>query len=790
MSNKALQLSVKDLVDFSARRGDLFSDAGGPTHQEGLAVHKRVQAARDASWKKEYALKQTLAVQGYSVTLQGRADLLNPSGPVIIVEELKSTYLPMAQMAANKLELFWAQVQVYAYLHAQETGNLHAYELRLSLADVHSSRIETASRAASCNELERFTFNLLQDYLEWYKLITRRRLQAQQSAQALAFPHPLYRAGQYTLAATLYRAVQATHHLLIEAPTGTGKTLSTLFPAAKALGEALIQQVVFLSAKTSGQRQAQTTMEALQAAGLQADYLTLSAREKLCPCRNSEAEGLLDEQGVCRYTRGFYDRLPAARAACLKVFALSPEALACVSQRFQLCPFALSQHLVPWSTVVIGDYNYYYHPMIRLSHFAGGGAWLLLVDEAHNLPARARDMYSGRLSTTDLDHFARQQLSHDAEGKRLLGKFKKRLLQWAGEQAPVTTQLPPRLSALTNELAERLQLPAERRAEVLFEAEAADGQAERRPFYQFLTALQNFGATHRALWQSAGEGKHRHAQLSLFCMDAAAFLAEANQRARATVAFSATLSPGAFYQQILGLQHASYLKVESPFPATNQLTLRVDYIDTRWQQRQASVVELRELLVQIYRQKPGKYLAFFPSYEYLQLAYDGFTSAFADVNTLQQAAKNTTEVQKAFLAAFFESDQPVLGFAILGGVFAEGVDFRGEALHGAIIIGTGMPQPSVQQKLIGDYYAKHGFDGQRYAFQYPGLTRVQQSAGRVIRSETDRGLVVLVDPRFKRHDYAALLAARWQVLGCADKAALREAIADFWQEPDGEVLAD
>ena len=182
-----------------------------------------------------------------------------------------------------------------------------------------------------------------------------------------------------------------------------------------------------------------------------------------------EAEGLLDEQGVCRYTRGFYDRLPAARAACLKVFALSPEALACVSQRFQLCPFTLSQHLVPWSTVVIGDYNYYYHPMIRLSHFAGGGAWLLLVDEAHNLPARARDMYSGRLSTTDLDHFARQQLSHDAEGKRLLGKFKKRLLQWAGEQAPVTTQLPPRLLALTNELAERLQLPAERRAEVLFE---------------------------------------------------------------------------------------------------------------------------------------------------------------------------------------------------------------------------------------------------------------------------------------------------------------------------------
>ena len=774
-----LVLSVTELVEFAARSGDLYPEgAGGPTALQGVRAHQQIQRQRGADWQREVALKHRWALAGDDITLQGRVDLLNASAAPVIIEEIKTTLQPSAQLPPGKLALFWAQALVYAGLYQQLNGPCEWMELRLCIVDIARNQTETLSREIDGPAALAETERLLWIYLDWNRKVTERMARNRASARELAFPFDEYRPGQRALAADIYRTLRDGGALLAEAPTGTGKTVTTLFPACKALGESHVDQVLYLTAKTTSQRQVEATLQTLRQQGFELDSLTLCARDKLCPCRTGENDPRL-ANGNCGYTIGFWDRLPAAREDCLAVDTLDKAALLAIGHRHRVCPSALGFHLVPWATLIIGDYNYFYDPVTQLNSFTNGGAKrALLVDELHNLAERGRLMYSAQIDSQTLKTAAKATSTKVRRKCRQIA----RLMGGMEESPPVET-----LNTLVEHLRELLALQqaeaaasrdAQHQVAWLAEPEAPDDSAGLH-IYRFCVVAEHVGDGHHCQVRHH-DGKTR---VQLLCLDPSTALHDCQHKQKALIGFSATLSPMDFHRRLLGLAATTVLRqLPYPFPADNLLVLRCDYLDTRWQARQQNLPPLAELLAAVAAARPGKYLVFFPSYDYLASGHQAFASAFPEVRTLRQLPGSNQTQQLAFLDAFFGDAQPVLGFAILGGIFAEGVDFLGDALHGAIILGTGMPQPSEEQTLMAEHFQRQGLNAYQYAYQFPGWTRVLQTAGRVIRSANDRGVIVLVDPRFARGDFQALLPGHWRPKACRTHDAATQALTTFWAE--------
>ena len=784
----ALTLSVRDLVEFSARTGDLFFESsGGPTYLEGIAGHQQMQKSCGEHWQAEHSLKQTIQAEGCRVTLQGRVDLVNARGPWVIIEEIKTTYVAPERIAKEKMQLYWAQTKVYAYLYhlqhspAQDSAR---YEIHLSLFNVLTSEVQTQKQTISIDALEKFSHSLISIYLQWFNLVLEQRAQVKTSARELEFPHPRYRPGQHQFARTVYRTIRDQQQLLVEAPTGTGKTISTLFPAIKAIGEGIATQILYLTAKTSAQANALNTLSLLREQGLPIDFIVLSARDRTCPCRQADnqiSEKFFAADGRCCRTIGFYDRLPQARENCVKSQDLSPTHLEQIAEEFQLCPFALGLHLLPWMSTVICDFNYFFDPLVKIKSFDNAtDERVLLIDEIHNLPDRARDMFSAVLSTGQLANIGRNQGQANRKTKSVANRLSRKLLALS-ESADALKELPQGLLTMIAELIQILADINDNKTVDLFD-NATDQQTESiRELIRFHLISQIYGDSHRILIQTETKEKSKRVSLILRCLDAAPYLTTNYKNARAVIGFSATLKPTTFYQQVLGFdKEAQSVTLPSAFPPANLLVIRCDYIDTRWQQREFSRVELIEMIASVFRKKTGKYIVFFPSYDYLNQVYEKFYETFNDVPIIKQESASTDKERLAFLDNFLNSDEPALGFAILGGIFAEGIDYRADALHGVIIIGTGMPQPTHEQKLIQNYFECLGLNGFQYAYQFPGFTRVQQTAGRVIRSETDKGIVVLVDPRFKRPDYRRLMPGEWNIVGCTSNGEVEYQLARFW----------
>lgn len=777
---RLISLSVTDLVEFSARSGDLYPEnTGGPSALEGVLAHQRIQRARGSEWQRELSLKYRWQLDDWEIHLQGRLDLLSDTGASVAIEEIKTTLFPPPQLPPGKIALFWAQAQVYAALyHLLHRSESPEYDLRvgLTLVNLRDEQQETLWQPLTPQEAVAETERLLRVYLDWYRQVQERLTLIRIQAKKLAFPFPQYRPGQYELAADIYRVMRQGGALLAEAPTGTGKTLTSLFPACKALGEGLTDQVLYLTGKTTHQQQVENTLVQLREQKFALDCLTLCARDKLCPCRTGTND-VSQPDGTCSYTIGFWDRLPEARNECLRARTLNQTTLTAIGQRHRVCPFALDLHLVPWSTLVVGDYNYFFDPLVRLNAFErGGNKRVLLIDELHNLPERARAMYAAQLSSADMRALANER---GAEVKRICRRILRKWKTLANaEQLPeLIEQLEELNAAIATETSE---IPAQNA--LLNEVSEKD---IGREIYKFCVIYRSYiedkelSAGHRCVVQNTGNDL----RIQLICLDPAPALAQCYSEQKAIIGFSATLTPLPFYRQMAGLPPETHLRqLPYPFPAENLLTLRCDYLDTRWQARERSRNALVDMLLHVVRAKPGKYLVFFPSYEYLTSVYEHFCEQYADIRTVRQNAGSAANEQAEFLRVFFGDAEPALGFAILGGLFAEGVDYTGDALHGAIIVGTAMPQPGAEQNLMADYFTGKGLNPYEYVYQFPGFTRVLQTAGRVIRSERDKGVVILVDPRFNRRDFRNLMPAHWQPKGCRTPEELKNALREFWSQ--------
>lgn len=752
-------VAVRELCEFTAKQGDLdlrFTPA--PSAQEGMAGHALVAARRAAGYQAEVRLSGDYK----SLRVRGRADGYDAGQGR--VEEVKTFKGKLAAQPESHRQLHWAQAKVYGWLLCQQES-LEQIEVALVYFNVASQQETVFTERCTAAGLREFFEAHCERFLAWAESELAHRATRDAALTALAFPFGEFRAGQRPLAEAVYKAATAGRCLLAQAPTGIGKTVGTLFPALKAAPGQRLDKLFFLAAKTSGRQLALDALARLGAGagGLPLRVLELVARDKACEHPDKACHG-----ESCPLAQGFYDRLPAARSAALAdpQPLLNQARVREVALAHGVCPYYLSQELVRWSDVVVGDYNYYFDVSALLHNLSGANQWrtAVLVDEAHNLVERGRKMYSAELLP---DTLAAARRSPAARCFPLLKKALDKVQRCWRALDKAQSQPYQVYETFPESLLTALQQCGSAITEHLIEHAARPDPALQAFFFEALH-LQRLAELLDAnsLVDVSKQDRPGKAAVSTICIRnlvPAPFLQPRLLQAHTSTLFSATLRPGWYYADLLGLpaDHLS-VDVESPFSAAQLGVHIAGQISTRYPHRQASLAPIVALMARQFEQQRGNYLAFFSSYDYLQQAADLLARQHPALPSWRQARSMREAEQREFLARFTDSSEGI-GFAVLGGSFAEGIDLPGRRLIGAFIATLGLPQINPVNEQIKQRMQTLFGAGYDYAYLYPGLQKVVQAAGRVIRTTSDRGVVHLIDDRFRRAEVQALLPAWWAI---------------------------
>ena len=759
-----IRLPIRQLVEFLLRSGSIDSRfAGFDRALEGARIHRRLQKAAGEGYAAEVPLCADYTVDGIRFTLEGRADgiFTNETG-VVTIDEIKTTAVPEEEICEDMNPCHWAQGMVYGAIYSAQES-LSAVDVRLTYYQIDTDRILRFVRHFSRQELEQFLHKLLHRYLPW----AQRQLAWQEtrsgSLTAMRFPFEAYRPGQRALAGEVWRACTAAPskkgtRLFCQAPTGIGKTMSALFPALKAMGSGCGEKLFYLTARNTTQAAAEDAIARLRAVqpDLALRSVTLTAKEKAC--LHPDAEGhpaCLPE--VCPFANGYYDRIKNALAALLDGSGqFSRAALADTARQFTVCPFELGLDLSEWCDVVIGDYNYLFDPVVHLKRFFDtSGDWLFLIDEAHNLPDRARAMYSARFCKSSLTDAKRTLGKGKSALKTALTKADKAMREARqacvrlaprrhAEDAPgepAQTSLLPESDAPAFALPEPLyaqdgtvflqELPATlltplRAVQAPLQAwlednPEADAHPQMLELYFAVQDLVRAAERYDSHFVTQLTARGSELELQLLCLDPALFVDASLSTGRSAALFSATLTPPAYYRSVLGCADARAVALESPFPAGNLGLFCLPGISTRYRDRERSVQSVSDALARLAQSRVGNYLAFFPSYAYLRQVQEDFAARYPGISTLVQESGLDDAARAAFLARF-EPDpaHTLLGFAVMGGIFGEGVDLAGDRLIGCAIVGVGLPQVNPRQEMLRRYYDAQNGAGFDYAYRYPG----------------------------------------------------------------------
>ncbi len=770
--SKSIKLGIRALAEFCCRCGDLGFDGGpGVKAQEGLRTHQAIQKRYQKQAVAEYRIQFEIDIDEYHVELGGRIDLLFEQESPPRVEEIKTVYSFMNSFSDTFDEPHWAQAKCYAACYALQ-NSVDDLAISLNYVNMFNHQEHRQNHTYQREELEAFLLEIIRQYLRWYKLIQCQYQQTLTSAQTLEFPHASFRQQQRAFAAHVYRSIQHQSQLMVEAPTGSGKTISTLFPSVKAIGEDLVDQIIYLSAKTSGQNQAVAAIELMIEQGLQISYLVIQAKAKSCACVDNEVAEINDD-GKCLRTLGFFDRLGAARESLIKRQHLHPAAIRRVADQYQLCPFELSLQMLPWVNIIIADFNYVFDPVVQLSYFkTDSKRKVLLIDELHNLVDRARGMYSANLNRGQIKQAL--EAGNAPEITQALNKVNRALdreLRAQPEDETVSDQTSTTVAKAISRFGENLGQNLFNNKHVAVQTLEFSKSVFR---YQCVNNL--YHDHHKTL----GIKPVAQREIKLLCLNAFEYLCSIYPLFHSVCGFSATLSPHQYFVQALGFDSDTrVLQLESCFPQ-QQLQVNIcSYVDTRYFQRDDYIDQICATIMRCYQVRQGNYLVFFSSYHFMHKVYDRFHMLYTNIDTLLQSKSASDEQRQRFLDQFLNRDK-TLGFAIMGGIFAEGIDYLGQALIGAIVVGVGMPQANTEQKLIQQDFDALNLNGFDFAFRFPGLTRVQQSAGRVIRSETDCGVIILLDQRFQQNAYRSCFPPHWQSQHCKTVDALEQSLCQFW----------
>lgn len=780
-----IRIGVRALVEFVLRQGDLNAHLNSQnTAWQGAKLHRELQKAHhEADYQKEVYLKHSVTLAGHDYVVDGRADGVWSENGAYAIEEIKTSDCPFDALPENQLTLYWGQVQVYGYFLCLDL-ELPAVDLVLVYYQTDNADIKRIKRHFKRAELVDFWKKLVQDYSAWLEMQAQWQQSRDQSVQQLTFPFDDYRPHQRQLAVAVYKTIALQKELFVEAPTGTGKTISTLFPAIKALGAGKCQRLFYLTAKQSTRQVAEDTLALLAQQQLRLKSITLTAKEQMTFPEEVEVP---PEQNP--YFLGYYDRLkPALRDLMAHEDQWTKAVLATYARKHQLDPFAFSLDASLLADVVICDYNYLFDPIVYLQRFFtdANPDNVFLIDEAHNLVDRSRSMYSAMLVSQPIADLIKQLKSEP--------KLQK-----------ATQKLRTAFTALSKplrdaEITQQVQtIPAETFQKALFkwQSKVHDWlgiQAPNAPlleqvlpvYFQVLTYLKIsdlYDEHYQTLIQYTPTT--RQTTVQQLCLDAAPFLKQCLAKGGSAILFSATLTPLPYYQQVLGGTEASFqFQVPSPFPPAHQALLITRYIQTTYQQRTANLPKIIASLGALVQGKVGNYLCFLPSYHYLETVQAAFEQAYPEITICAQTAVMTATERTDFLNQFQpDPDTTLLGFAVLGGSFAEGIDLKGDRLIGVAIVSVGLPGLSVQRDLVRDYFQQTQHAGFQYAYQLPGLNHVLQAAGRLIRDSSDRGVILLLDQRFATSRYTQFFPAHWHHYQClTTPAQLTAQIQQFWAE--------
>jgi DNA excision repair protein ERCC-2 len=639
--------------------------------------------------------------------------------------------------------------------------------------------VRSFNRLYTANELESFFQDLLSRYLEWAETIVSWQSQRDASIHRLEFPYTRYRRGQREMAVGVYRTLKNQSQLLIQAATGIGKTMAALFPAIKAIAEGINAKIFYLTARTTGRITAENALDHLRQGKLRLKSLSITAKDKIC--FNPEAACNPEE---CEYARGHFDRVNDAIQDIFAQDAFTRSAIEQVAQSYRICPFEFSLELSLSADCIICDYNYAFDPRVFLRRFflEEGGDYAFLIDEAHNLVDRSREMFSAEIfkqPVLDVRRAIRRDLPQISSS---LGKINAWMIKARKKCKNIGSALhekePPHgLFPLLH----RFQLMTA--AWLTRNIKTAYRDLLLDLYFQitgFMRVAEHFDDSYVTCFEKIDTDL----KLRLFCMDPSIQLKDALTRCRAAIFFSATMTPMAYFRQILGCDDdANQLVLPSPFATENLRLLIYESISTLYRQRQQTKDQITRAIHTLVEQKKGNYLVFFPSYAYLQMVYDVYTPNAAGIDHIRQTP-SMSETERIEFLQQFKRDNPrsLVGFAVMGGIFAEGIDLVGERLSGAIIVGVGLPGISLERELIRAYFAETIDAGFEFAYQFPGINRVLQAAGRVIRSEQDRGVVLLIDQRYATDRYRSLLLKQWKTVRVRHERRLIDELQNFWEQ--------
>ncbi|WP_174731837.1 helicase C-terminal domain-containing protein [Mesobacillus harenae] len=749
-----IKLPVRMLAEYVFRSGSIESGFRSTSSMiEGTKAHKKIQKTYKEGDETEVLLSKEIADGDLVFVLNGRCDGLLFTENEKIIDEIKSTSGDLALITEDNYPAHWAQAECYAYMYAADQ-NCSKMTIQLTYFQTITTEIKQFRKTKTFEELEANVLYMLAVYKPFATFKINHKSAMIESVKQLEFPFKAYRQGQRKLAGTVYKTILDGRKLYATAPTGIGKTISTLFPAVKAAGEGLTGKIFYLTAKTITRQTAEESVLLMKQNGLIMKSVTITAKDKIC-----FQEETVCTKAQCPYANGYFDRINGAVLDILENEVVMDRAIiVSYAHKHQICPFEFSIDLAYLADIIICDYNYIFDPRVSLKRQLDEEKkrTVLLVDEAHNLVDRSREMFSATLEKAGFLELKREYKG----GNPVVYQTAKDMndyfidLQKQGEgvfqeqKDDAVSLLESFVSAAETEL---ISKNGQEDARLLLDNYfAAQSYLRTAKFYdeRFVTIVETAGS---------------QVKLRIYCLDPSYLLGRLAKEYQAAIFFSATLSPMDYHKDILGGEQEDY-KVSIPSPYSHeQIEMVIFALSTRYRDRDQSVPDIVAAIGERVERETGNYLVFFPSYQYMKNVYASWKLSFPNISTIIQEASMTEAEREKFLAGFkLNNPNSLVGFAILGGIFSEGIDLKGDRLNGVLVVGVGLPQIGKDRDIIKDYFNKSGKNGYDYAYVFPGMNKVLQAGGRLIRSEEDHGSITLIDDRFLQAKYQRLFPEEWR----------------------------
>lgn len=777
-----IRISVRNLVEFILRSGNLDNRRSFAADKEamlkGSKIHRKIQKQMKASYRAEVPLSWDQEYEEFIIRVEGRADGIIEEEEHTVIDEIKGVYRELMYLE-EPVEVHKAQAMCYAYMYGKPLKK-QEIAVQMTYCQIETEEIKRFQESFTLSYLEKWFQDLLTEYYKWAEFQYSRRIKRRNSMEGMEFPYP-YREGQRELVTGVYHTITKGRQLFIQAPTGIGKTMAALFPAVRAVGEGYGDKIFYLTAKTITRTVAEEAFVILKSKGLSYKTLSITAKEKLCLLEEMECN-----PEKCPYAKGHFDRVNDAVFELLNsTDTFLREELLEQAERHQVCPYEMCLDVSNWVDAIICDYNYAFDPKVHLKRFFGEGVkgdYLFLIDEAHNLVERGRKMYSATLCKEDFLEKAKIVREVSPKLSKILKKCNRHLLEYKRECDTYKVMehiggFSLQLMSLLGEMEHFLEQEHEEK----IQKDILEFSFEVRHF------LNMYELTDENYVIYTHYGEQGEFLLTLFCVNPRRNLQECLNKGKSTVFFSGTFLPLPYYRSLFSMREDDYaICASSPFPRENLKLLVARDVSSKYTRRDALEYEkMAEYIVQLLQGKKGNYLVFFPSYRMMedicQVVEEKLKNAKTRVRYVYQTPSMTEQEREEFLEQFQEDGEETLaGFCVMGGIFSEGIDLAGKKLIGAAIVGTGLPQIGSEREILKEYYDEKANMGFSYAYRYPGMNKVLQAAGRVIRTKTDRGIVLLLDERFLQRAYQELFPAEWQGYEVCTVSQVGEKIRQFW----------